>query len=797
MNNSGSESSKDLAINHHMKNIKYHSIFLLVLLACSVQAQQFTASIKGYVKTTAQQGIAASTIRIGDLYSSTDEAGYYEIKNINKQNITIMASAVGYRNTTKTIVLKAGENTLDLELISDQKEIGQVEVFGRTKAQEVNRQAFNVTAVDATKLYNTTLSISSALDQVAGVRVRESGGVGSNFNLMLNGFNGSQVRYFIDGIPMENFGSAFQINNIPINIAERIEVYKGVVPVWLGSDALGGAVNIVTGDRFKNYVDASYSFGSFNTHRTVINAAHTTKSGLFFQLNAFQNYSDNNYKVTVDVADLNTQQYKEGVRLKRFHDTYHNESLIANIGMVNKPYADKLLFGIVLGKSYKEIQTGARMETPFGGWHRRGTTVMPTVKYKKSDLFVKGLDLTLNGNINVGTEQNIDTVYARFDWYGNRKYIPGKGGESSYSMYKYKNNLAVANAILNYKLSENHSLSITNVFNSFKRMGNDEVNPQNTSLERAKLSQKNVLTFGYQYDVKDRYSVNAFVKNYHQHNVNGANEIVKDLSKWGYGTALAYYFTPSFQLKGSYELTVRMPTPDELFGDVENYEGNFALKPENSDNFNLGINYDFALNAANRFSLMANAFYRNADNFIYQRLNNNQTKYISDNRDGVRSIGGDMDLHYSHSNWFTAGLNMTYQSVVNTQKYEPDYTGISPLYKKTMPNIPYLFGNLNAAVTLYDFGGKDNKLTFGGSLQYVHRFWLYWPILGGTDEESEKRQIPMQMALDGNVVYSIANGRYNIAVEGKNLTDNRLVDNFSLQKPSRGFYLNLRYFFNK
>ena len=55
----------------------------------------------------------------------------------------------------------------------------------------------------------------------------------------------------------------------------------------------------------------------------------------------------------------------------------------------------------------------------------------------------------------------------------------------------------------------------------------------------------------------------------------------------------------------------------------------------------------------------------------------------------------------------------------------------------------------------------------------------------------------MQMALDGNIVYSIANGRYNIAFEGKNLTDNRLVDNFSLQKPSRGFYLNLRYFFNK
>ncbi|MNI69095.1 hypothetical protein D3C73_1248260 [compost metagenome] len=85
----------------------------------------------------------------------------------------------------------------------------------------------------------------------------------------------------------------------------------------------------------------------------------------------------------------------------------------------------------------------------------------------------------------------------------------------------------------------------------------------------------------------------------------------------------------------------------------------------------------------------------------------------------------------------------------------------------------------------------------GANLLYVHEFWLYWPGLGSTEADAEKRKIPTQLSLDANVVYSIANGRYNIALEGKNLTDNRLVDNFSLQKPSRGFYINLRYFFNK
>jgi outer membrane cobalamin receptor len=57
------------------------------------------------------------------------------------------------------------------------------------------------------------------------------GGVGSNFSLAINGLSGKRVRYFIDGIPMAGYGSSFQINNISINAAERVEVYKGVVPI--------------------------------------------------------------------------------------------------------------------------------------------------------------------------------------------------------------------------------------------------------------------------------------------------------------------------------------------------------------------------------------------------------------------------------------------------------------------------------------------------------------------------------------------------------------------------------------
>ncbi|MNW04072.1 hypothetical protein D3C71_2001040 [compost metagenome] len=63
--------------------------------------------------------------------------------------------------------------------------------------------------------------------------------------------------------------------------------------------------------------------------------------------------------------------------------------------------------------------------------------------------------------------------------------------------------------------------------------------------------------------------------------------------------------------------------------------------------------------------------------------------------------------------------------------------------------------------------------------------------------KDSKLEIPQQFSHDLNAVYTLANGKYNIAFECKNVLDNKLYDNFSLQKPSRAFYIKLRYYFSK
>ena len=195
------------------------------------------------------------------------------------------------------------------------------------------------------------------------MKLRESGGVGSDMQLMLDGFSGKHVKVFIDGVPQEGVGSSFALNNIPVNFAERIEVYKGVVPVGFGTDAIGGVVNIVTNKKRRNwFLDASYSFGSFNTHKSYVNFGQTLDNGFTYEINAFQNYSDNDYYVDAPVKDFETGRLDtdKKERVKRFNDTYHNEAIIGKLGFVNRKWADRLLFGFTYSNMYRRVYARTR-----------------------------------------------------------------------------------------------------------------------------------------------------------------------------------------------------------------------------------------------------------------------------------------------------------------------------------------------------------------------------------------------------------------------------------------------------
>jgi outer membrane cobalamin receptor len=794
-----------------IKNFLLTGIFFVLNLMCAY-AQTGNATITGKIKDESGNVIAGAIIKIAGTKMATaaDENGQFKFERLNAGKLIVTAAAVGMKTQQKSVsVSSEGTAELHFTLVSSIQQLESVDINGRSVTQQVNRQAYNVTAIDAKKLHNTSLDIGQALDRVSGIRVKETGGLGSDMSISLNGFTGNQVKFFIDGLPMDNFGSSFQLNNIPINFADRIEVYKGVVPVWLGGDALGGAVNIVTKSTPRTYLDASYSYGSFNTHKTNINTGYTAKSGFTVQLNAFQNYSDNNYWVNVDVADFETGVYTP-MRVRRFQDNYHNETAILNVGVMGKKYADQLLLGITLGENKADIQTGNRMYDVYGGRLKRGNIVQPTFKYIKKNLFVDGLDVQLTGRYNLGEERSIDTLFRQYNWLGafvykDRNNPAAKGGESgSRRDYRYKNNNGVFSGNVSYVINEHHSFNFNHITTTFNRKGKNALDPGNLADQQPQKTTKHVTGLGYRFDYSQKWSTTIFAKNYLQQSSSSKlqdgvySNSKGDVSEMGYGFATTYYILPNLQLKASYEKARRLPENNELFGDVDLLSPNQDLLPESSDNINIGGNYHFTVNHNHRFSIDATYLHRSAADFIRWVLQpvsfDGKQSQKADNVRDVKNNGIEGEINYSYKKWLNAGVNVTYQNLRNNSRFEPGKTEPSVTYGDRIPNMPYLFGNANASVVIANVGKQNNSLTIGYNMLFVGKFYLRWPSQGTQNTKSE---IPHQISHNANMVYTMANGKYNLSLECFNIADKVLYDNYSLQRPSRSFSIKARYFFTK
>lgn len=790
---------------------KLTSLILLFFFSTSmVFSQNEKSTLQGSIKDDGGEIIVGAVVMIQELRigATSNMQGVYVLSGDFEGIYEVSVSHLGYQAFQKKITFKRGEaTTLNIVLREATESLGAVVVSAKSKLREIEAMAFNVNVLNTAELKNTTLSAGEALNKVSGVRVRQSGGVGSRMNLAINGFTGKQVKVFIDGVPMDNFGSSFQLNNIPVGLAKRIEVYKGVVPIHLGSDALGGAVNIVTNQYEKSHVGLSYSYGSFNTHHSTLNATYVAKSGFIAQVQAFQNYSDNNYWMDVDVADLETGAYYPDQRVRRFHDTYHNETVIANIGVVNTSYADRLLFGVTLGQNYNEIQTGARVQGVFGAWHTEGTIIMPSLKYKKSDFIIDNLDFDLSANYNLGKEKVIDTLNRRYNWFGKYKEEESPGGERSYSLYEYENNNGVATANLNYAIDDRHSVSLSNVTSTFDRKGSDKLDRENEIYEQPRKTFKNILGIGYRFQSKN-WSSSVFVKHYTQINkfaqsynptgVYGDIAYINRKSNFedmGYGITGTYFFTDNFQVKASYEKSFRLPSANELFGNLVTLEGNIELDPETSDNYNLGASYWTTFNTDHQINASGNIFYRDAKDFIRARLDNNQVMQVMENLFNVTNVGVSGEVGYSYKNAFQIGANFTYQNLRNNTEYVVTNGKKTEniLYRDRVPNIPYLFGNLDASYSFTSPIEKKHDVRLGYHLFYIHSFYLFWPSMG---DPSKKHDLPEQFSHDLSLTYTMGkkdNLQFTFAV--RNLTDNKLYDNFSLQKPGRSFSGKISYTF--
>lgn len=681
-------------------------------------------------------------------------------------------------------------------------QLSEVVLTGQSPIKQVQKAAYNVVAIEAQQLRNLNSNAADMLARVSGVKMRETGGVGAEANINLNGFTGRHVRIFIDGVPMNEANASFRINNIPAELIERIEIYKGVVPVTFGADALGGAINVVTRKSRYNYGNLSYTFGSFNTHKSTLNLGQFLTDNISVELNAYQNYSDNNYKVFTEYLDLQTGTYSKEKRwFKRFHDRYHNEAIIGRVNIFDEKWADKLSFALNYSQEDKQLQNANLMQKVFGGKYRKSHNYSSSVEYEKKNI-LKGLSFFLTGRYDFTTTQNVDEEARRYSWTGEYEPMVTRG-ESQLQNTIFEGKTGYITSHLDYQLSEKHSFQLTHTFSNYTRR-NKNMLITNYTLDSdfmRRVNEKNISGLSYKFTPSEHWNILAFGK-YYNTAVTGPvivtgygsravyEEETHHTQAWGYGGATTYQLLKPLQVKLSYEKSFRLPTDNELFGDGDLEIGNYKLKPENSDNLNVNLSYQPAFKA---HSLLVEAgfAYRYIKDYIIRSIISagaNEGSAGSRNHGKVLNMGVDATLRYFYKDVFSVGGNLSYMNLRNKEEFTE--TGRpSAIYNDRLPNMPYLFGNADATCNIGSLIAKHDKLSLNYNLFFTEEFFTSW------QSEGTKIKVPRQLSHDVSLTYYTPNKRLSLSVEAKNITDELLYDNYSLQKAGRAFYAKLSYRF--
>lgn len=755
--------------------------------------------ISGVVTDANRAALPGVTILIKELDhgSVTNHVGRFDFPNLKSGNYTITTSYIGFEPHNESLAIQDGHHiSVNILLKETVTQLNEVTVSAKSASQELKESVASVSVLKTKTLHSQSSNTSDVIKQISGVNVRQTGGFGSSADVYINGMSGKQVKFFLDGIPLSYFGSGLGLNVLPVNLMEQIEVYKGVVPVDLGADALGGAINIVSRKEFANYLDASYSIGSFNTHKLSLNGQYVIpENRLVAGINSFYNHSDNNYKVDIEIPDRFGNPVPATVR--RFHDQFTNFLINTYVGVYDKKYADRLILSARFSGLDDDVQHNAVMAQPYGQVIYNESTLGFSVNYEKEEILPRTV-LKWYAGVNITKGNFVDTTLNVYTWDGVVYDTRTDGGEISTS----RNLLSLHSRNIVNRINFHHTPwkngQVTiNVFSSwFDRYGKDPIAAEfygEDFYANPTTLIKNATGLAYEHSFSDKLVSYTGIKHFY---MNADGYAIQNLvfepnqqtvSNFGISQSIRYHFSRFFLTKASYEYATRLPDETELFGDFMLIRPNPFLNPEQSHNANLSLHFN-----TKKLKVELNTFYRQTDNIIWLRT----SQFFAQHQNLLKALvrGLDTEVQYQPLEFIRLKANLTYQDIRNRSPKHVTGSVDNRYYDERLPNIPYLFGNGEISYHIKDFLQKGSRFSAWWSASYVHEFFLYWAVDGNQDL---KNTIPSQFIQNIGASYALPANRLTVSLKTTNLFDKKAFDNFSVQRPGRGLYITLRTYLNQ
>ncbi|PID87811.1 MAG: TonB-dependent receptor [Bacteroidia bacterium] len=772
-------------------------LFFLIQISFGLFAQ--TGKIKGTVidaETGEKLPGVSVFIENTSQGTTTDEQGIFLLDSIKAGKQSIIVTFIGYDKFAKTVNIKNGKTeNLRVVLQPTSENLEEVIITEKSEARQLREKAMPISVISMSQLQGTVNGVQDVLNKTVGVTIRSTGGVGSSSRLSVRGLEGKRVGFFIDENPMNDNSDFIDVNDIPTDMIDRIEIYKGVVPAKFGGSSMGGAVNIVVKEYPARYADASYTYESFNTHKAqLVMKRHIADKGIMFGGGGFYTYSDNSYEME--------SPHIPGLKIKREHDNF--KKIVGAVSLkATKWWFDEVEVELPVIYTRKEIQG---IETDIRQAFTESMAYVCATKLEKNDFLVEGLDFDMSNSFAYTQYSLVDTAKYWYDWYGvgypaNSIY----GGElgNRYASNSDNRKFLFSNKLnLEYIINEKHSINFNSYFTLANGMPKDELREKSIGKKAVFDSKMRSWVVGltYDYRTKNDKFLNSFTTRHYLYTMDtkstdpftpaNGEKIEVNKSDFGISDAMRYRFLPNIMAKLSVGYDVRIPSENELLGDGNVIQPAENLIPERNTSVNFGLLYDLTGKHPTNLQVELSTFYMKLENMIrFTQSAWGGAKY--ENFGKMRTLGVEFEVKADVLPSIYLFSNVTYQDLRDIREYELNSTIPNPTKDKRMPNIPYFM--VNSGIEFHKenlFGGKGQNTRIFSDLSFIEEYFYDFEMT-----QRDKRRIPRCLTIDLGVEHSFMHQRLFISGKIRNLTNATVLSEFNRPLPGLNFGVKIRYVF--
>lgn len=197
----------------------------------------------------------------------SNEEGQFEFRKLAAGKYTLRVQVMGYKTQEKTITVSA-EATSVVHFQMEEESFMTDEVVVSANRNEVSRKAAPVVVnVMSAKLFETVNStdLAKSLNFQSGLRVENNCQNCGFPQVRINGLEGPYSQILINSRPIISaLSGVYGLEQIPVNMIERVEVVRGGGSALFGANAVGGTTNIITKDPINNSFQVASTMSNMN-----------------------------------------------------------------------------------------------------------------------------------------------------------------------------------------------------------------------------------------------------------------------------------------------------------------------------------------------------------------------------------------------------------------------------------------------------------------------------------------------------------------------------------------------------